>query len=258
MNRTVLKAGLFLFACSTFAISRPVHAKALSLTANDVNPTIAMSTTPFIDTLKPNDTEAQAKADSGQAEPLKPVEHIVQPGESLSSIAANYQTTWKRLYDKNTTITSPDVINVNEHLVVPTADEVLPERVIPVVAPVETQPSSRAVTANVKPKTPTYSPGSSAGNGYVRGYCTWYAKNRRPDLPNNLGNAISWVSNAAAQGIATGGTPRAGAIGQSGNHVVYIESVNGDGTVTVSEMNWEGLGVISSRTASAGSFSYIY
>jgi peptidoglycan DL-endopeptidase CwlO len=77
-------------------------------------------------------------------------------------------------------------------------------------------------------------------------------------LPNNLGNANTWVARAAAQGIPTGSAPRVGAIGQQGMHVVYVESVNGDGTVTVSEMNFRGRYVISSRTVPASTFRYIY
>jgi surface antigen len=73
-----------------------------------------------------------------------------------------------------------------------------------------------------------------------------------------MGNAINWASSAQARGIPTGSSPRAGAIGQSGNHVVYVEKVNGDGTVTVSDMNYAGLGVVTTRKASASSFIYIY
>jgi surface antigen len=181
----------------------------------------------------------------------------VQPGESLAGIAVQYQTTWKRLFDKNSNIVDPDAIHPNDHLVIPTAEEQLTERDVPVRQPVKS--SSPAVAlASAKQSSTKYAGGSSAGNSYISGYCTWYAKNRRPDMPNNLGNAITWVSRAAAQGMATGSAPRAGAIGQQGNHVVYVESVNGDGTVTVSEMNHVGFNIISSRTVSAGTFSYIY
>lgn len=96
-----------------------------------------------------------------------------------------------------------------------------------------------------------------AGNTYSPGYCTWYAKNMRPDLPNNLGNADTWVARAAAQGLPTGSEPRVGAIGQQGMHVVYVEAVDGD-MVTISEMNYHGLWSMNTRTVSASSFSYIY
>lgn len=104
--------------------------------------------------------------------------------------------------------------------------------------------------------------GNSAGNGYDYGWCTWYVKERRPDLPNNLGNANTWFARAQAQGLPVGYTPRAGAVGQTSGgslgHVVYVERVNGDGTIYISEMNYQGWGVKSFRTANASEFRYIY
>lgn len=100
---------------------------------------------------------------------------------------------------------------------------------------------------------------ASAGNGYVWGQCTWYVKNKRPDLPNNLGNGGSWVANAAAYGYATGSIPRAGAVGEQPGHVVHVDSVNADGTVNISEMNYAGgVGVVHTRTVAASTFTYIY
>lgn len=100
---------------------------------------------------------------------------------------------------------------------------------------------------------------SSSGNTYAWGYCTWYAKSMRPDLPNNLGNGGQWVANAARQGFATGSTPRAGAIGEQPGHVVYVKSVNKNGTVNISEMNYNGgVGVVHHRTVPASMFRYIY
>lgn len=98
----------------------------------------------------------------------------------------------------------------------------------------------------------------TAGNTYTYGYCTWYVKNRRPDIPNGWGNAMDWFPNAQASGWPTGSTPRVGAVGTQGNHVVYVEQVNGDGTVTISEMNYRGWNVASSRVASSSDFRYIY
>jgi surface antigen len=107
-------------------------------------------------------------------------------------------------------------------------------------------------------QTPTmYTRGSVAGNGYAPGYCTYYVKNRRPDIPNNWGNANQWVYSAQASGYSTGATPAAGAIGAQGNHVVYVESVSGD-MVTISEMNYGGLWNMNTRTVPASTFYYIY
>ncbi len=191
-----------------------------------------------------------------------PIEHTVLPGETLSKIAIIHQTKWNRIFFKNTQISDPDIISVGAKLTIPAADEQLVERALP--QPVVTPPEAvtRTQTAVAPPQTNTQvapaRAANSPGNTYAAGYCTWYAKSRRPDLPNRLGNASSWVSRSAALGYATGTAPQAGAIGQQGNHVVYVESVNSDGTVTVSEMNYRGLYVVSSRTASAASFRYIY
>lgn len=95
-------------------------------------------------------------------------------------------------------------------------------------------------------------------NTYSFGNCTWYAKHRRPDLPNSLGNAGTWFNRARALGIATGSTPKVGAIGQRNNHVVFVEQVNQDGSVFISEMNRKGLNIISTRTIPADYFLYIY
>ncbi len=217
----------------------------------------------IINVEKISENSEETAEDSAQ-ENADVIKHKVRESESLSSIAKKYETTWKRIFDKNTTIENPDVINPGDELIIPEASEDVEERNVP-------QPEATATTrsassgstrqsspiANVK-STTTVSRGSSAGNRYVAGYCTWYVKNMRPDLPNNLGNAYSWYSRAAAQGMAVGTKPRAGAVGQRGNHVVYVQSVNSDGTVTISEMNHKGLYVKTVRTLPANYFRYIY
>lgn len=225
---------------------------------------------------EPNNEEKAAKPKS-EPEPVKvPAKpkvqkYTVEKHDTLSTIAKDHDTDWVDLFNKNTDIDHPDIINVGDELVIPRADENLEERPLPEPPQVQesataaqsgrnstrtqgAQQQSRSATASQRIQTR----GSSSGNLYSRGYCTWYAKNRRPDLPNNLGNANTWAVRARAQGIATGSTPRVGAIGQRGMHVVYVESVNGNGTVTISEMNFKGLYVKSTRTVAASSFTYIY
>lgn len=195
------------------------------------------------------------------------IKHTVVESDSLSTIAAQHETTWKRLFDRNGTIEHPDIIKVGEELIIPRPEEQLPDRPLPLppaqpaIAPRPNNSSSTRTTARQRPPSAPAAPrprGATSGNRYSAGYCTWYAKSRRPDLPNNLGNANTWVARASAQGIPTGSAPRAGAIGQQGMHVVYVESVNSNGTVTISEMNFKGLYVISSRTVPASNFRYIY
>lgn len=214
----------------------------------------------FTGTNQPEAKQDSEPDEKPAAEVVEPVEHVVAHGETLSRIADTHKVTWQRIYDKNKAIENPDQINVGDNLIIPSADEKLKERAIPTVKEVEEAlPTTQAAPVSSAPVDPQPSyAGSSAGNTYYYGYCTFYAKSRRPDLPNNLGNADTWVARAASQGLATGSTPRAGAIGQQGMHVVYVESVNGNGTVTISEMNFNGWGVVSSRTVPASTFMYIY
>lgn len=99
-------------------------------------------------------------------------------------------------------------------------------------------------------------PYNSAGNSYYYGYCTWYAKNKRPDLPNQLGNGGAWYYNAQNIGLDTGQTPKEGAVivtNESGwGHVGYVEKVEDD-KVIISEMNFNGWGAVNTRTLDADS-----
>jgi len=80
---------------------------------------------------------AVAKADT-PAPPAVPAPVIVTvaPGDTLSTIAAAQQTTYVRIFDANTQIANPNVIDVGWQLRIPTADEQLPDRPLPAAAPV--------------------------------------------------------------------------------------------------------------------------
>ena len=260
MSKTAL-AGLLLIPVIVFLQSNN-KAEALELTPQDITK-LAYVEPPVIATFEvPELAQAEEKPETPKPEIIQ---HTVAENESLSKIATQHNTTWKRLFDKNTAVEHPDVINVGEVLVIPSADETIPERPLPVApepviaaAAPASKPASKPAASRAPARVASVARGSSTGNLYVPGYCTWYVKNRRPSLPNNLGNADTWVSRAAAQGMATGSTPRAGAVGQRGMHVVYVESVNSDGTVNISEMNHKGRYVITHRTLPANYFTYIY
>jgi LysM repeat protein len=191
--------------------------------------------------------------DREEPKPPEPARYIVKPGDNLSKIADEQKTTWPRLWNKNTDLKDPDIIQIGQVLIIPLESEVLEDRPVP-VPEIPVFNAERGLAAVPR--------GSVSGNNYSPGYCTWYVKNRRPDLPNNLGNANTWQSRAASMGLPTGSTPRAGAVGTTTagdlGHVVYVESVNGDGTITISEMNYRGLYNMNTRTVSASSFLYIY
>jgi len=103
----------------------------------------------------------------------------------------------------------------------------------------------------------------SGENAYPYGWCTYYVASRR-SVPGSWGNAGEWLGSAQASGYATGGEPTPGSIIVTGEswwgHVGIVESVNG-GSITISEMNYNGWGVTSSRTISTSNpviKGYIY
>lgn len=215
---------------------------------------------------------AQDTATVAKTEPER-VTVKVKEGDTLSSIAESHDTDYIRLFNANESIANPDVINVDDEIRIPAADEQLKDRYAEYLASIPAAPAPAPATGTVTaaatpvaatsvlapaPATaPTYT-ASSAGNTYAYGWCTWYVKSRKPNIPNSWGNAYAWLGSAQASGYATGSAPAPGAIGVSGNHVVYVESVSG-GNVTISEMAYAGgVGVQHFRTVPASSFYYIY
>lgn len=72
------------------------------------------------------------------------------------------------------------------------------------------------------------------------------------------GNANQWDDNARAAGIPVDGNPKAGDVavwngGQFG-HVMYVEAVNGNGDIYISEYNFDWTGKYSERTISRGTW----
>ena len=76
------------------------------------------------------------------------------------------------------------------------------------------------------------------------------------------GNANQWDDNARRLGYPVNGTPAPGAIAQTDagtwGHVAWVESVNGDGTVTIEEYNANYTGAYRKRVVPVGAFQYIH
>jgi surface antigen len=76
------------------------------------------------------------------------------------------------------------------------------------------------------------------------------------------GNANQWDDNAIAAGIPTDSSPRAGdvAIKNSGTygHAMYVNSVNSDGTINISQYNADWNGTYSTATISPSGLVFIH
>ena len=112
----------------------------------------------------------------------------------------------------------------------------------------------------------------AALNGGYWGNCTYYVYNRvaqlgKPLTTPAMGDAAQWSSTARSIGLPVSHTPKAGTIavfqpGVAGaspvyGHVSFVEKVYSDGTVLVSEMNVQGLNIISTRVISAADAQYV-
>lgn len=144
---------------------------------------------------------------------------------------------------------------------------------LPQVSPspiVQTQQSAQQVTTVATAHPPPPSP-PQTGNSYAWGNCTWWVAIRRAQInqpiPNSWGNAATWASRAAQDGYVVDHQPSPGAIMQTSRaagglgHVAFVETVEQDGTWTISEMNVIGLDAIdhaSKPASAAASYAFIH
>lgn len=98
-----------------------------------------------------NTNSKVVKAERPAPAPVPPAPKIVtvQTGDSLTKLAEVNDTTTLRMYYANTNIVDPDVIHPNEAFRIPTAEETLAERPVPVneQIAVPTQPESTQAAA---------------------------------------------------------------------------------------------------------------
>lgn len=106
-------------------------------------------------------------------------------------------------------------------------------------------------------------------NLYTAGQCTWYVFDKRAQDGHTIstfwGDARNWAGQASSDGFKVDHSPKEGSIMQTTNgpygHVAYVERVNKDGSIFISEMNWIASYIVSTRTISAsevGSYNFIH
>lgn len=241
--------------------------KKYTAKAGDTVQTIAQSYGISTDTVKWANNLSSDAVEAGKQLTIPPIDGVVytvRAGDTIDSIAAKYQA------DKSRLVAFNDLelggLNPGKSIIIPGG--VLPANERP--GYVDPRAASRygsyyggysTVNAQIAR--------ASAGNKYAFGNCTWYAYERRAQLGRPVGsywgNAATWAMNARMAGYLVDNHPDVGAVMQNGGgygHVAIVESVNSDGSITISEMNYAGnFNRVTSRTVSAGEaagFNYIH
>lgn len=194
--------------------------------------------------------------------PTSGVSYTVKPGDTVASIAEKYKVSEDRLVLYNDLELTG--IQEGESIILPSAE--LPEEERPGYVPPSPRVQARTSTSNNRGSVTTRAfRGGSVGNKYARGWCTWYAYERRAQAGRPVGsfwgNANTWAGAARSNGYLVNNSPAAGAIfqttgGSRYGHVGYIESVDyANGTVTYSDMNglagWNRVGTATTTIADA-------
>ncbi|MCL1877069.1 LysM peptidoglycan-binding domain-containing protein [Candidatus Saccharibacteria bacterium] len=196
------------------------------------------------------------------------VVYTIKDGDNLAKIIERYKSDIMGVLSINNI--DEDDISAGVQLILPGG--ILPETERPGYVPPVTQPvytgnsnSWRSVGGYRAPDAPL-----AAGNTFYYGNCTWYAYNRRIQLGRNMagisGNANAWAWTARNAGYVVDNIPEVGAIMQTTagyyGHVAVVESINDDGTITISEMNnsaYGGFGITNyNRITNPYSYTYIH
>lgn len=194
--------------------------------------------------------------------------YTVKADDSLESIAEKYGSSVAEIVALN----DLEVSGLSDGMQIVIKDGTLPETERPeYVAPVVVRPTSTYTytylgSTSERQNIEVIGWFYNLGGPYGAGQCTqWAWYKRGGSVPSTWGNANSWAYSAAADGYVVNRTPSAGAIFQTSSgwagHVGYVEAVNPDGSIVVSEMNY-GIpyrAIRSTIPASAvGNFNYIH
>jgi surface antigen len=128
----------------------------------------------------------------------------------------------------------------------PTSSTPNPSNSSPIMTLQEFESNRKNWSSYNSPTNPFSSSYTLPNGEYHYGNCTWYAYGRmlqlgfsKAALDTMRGNASEW-DNTAENGASVSSTPQVGAITNwEFNHVAVVEKVNSDGTILISESNWD-------------------
>jgi surface antigen len=178
---------------------------------------------------------------------------IVSSGDTVESLSSKYHVDASSVIAYNR-IADPSHLVVGSMVMLPDGTGLLPAQ-----APQAQALSGGAPQIGSKPSS-AISFGHSAYDNFPFGQCTYWVASQR-NIPWN-GNAWEWFGQAQANGRSTGRSPAVGSImvtweNRFYGHVALVEAVNGDGSWTVSEMNYQGWGIVDRRRIRPGTVPLI-
>ena len=116
---------------------------------------------------------AHAATQPKKEEKPAPVVVTVEPGDTLTAIAETTQSTVERVYSANTEVENPDLIHPGEKLRIPTADEQLTMRAMPVAVVAPAPAPVAATQPSYAPAAPTPAPQRVVQAAPVAGGSVW-------------------------------------------------------------------------------------
>lgn len=169
--------------------------------------------------------------------PVNGIVYTVKSGDTVDSLASKYRANKDQIIEVNDIELSG--LKVGEQILIPNGQQPAP-----------------VLAARAAPAVAVYGP----YNGYDYGFCTWYVANRRAEygnpVPQNLGNASTWDDRAAGMGLMVNKTPAVGAAAvtsqRGAGHVAFVEAVNADGSIWISEMNSYGQRSMTDSSSTGG------
>jgi len=169
--------------------------------------------------------------------PVSGVQHKVNPGEDINSIAKKYKADAEEIIAFNM-LSADGAIKSGQVLIIPGGK---------IQTPLKKKKSQTRLTSVFKARKNIYDY-QNKRHHFPYGYCTYYVSSRYP-IPWS-GHAKSWLKNARAYGFSTGNVPKKGSIVVTTEswwgHVAIVESFSNT-HITISEMNYKGWGKISIR-----------
>jgi len=206
--------------------------------------------------------------------PVNGVLYTVRAGDTYDSISQKYKVDQQNIISYNDLELSG--LPVGSQIILP--DAILPTTERPgYVAPVYYLYATGGGSTDVSFLYVNTAP-TSEGNRNSWGNCTWYVWEKRKQLGGAwvlpsapLGNAAQWAYSLGAAGYRVDRKPAFGAIMQNGGeingygHVAFVESVESNGDVIITEMNYYNgrwFNAVSKRRVSAvaanNNYNYIH